>query len=263
MAPTHLSRVLVATGLADTANGLFTVAAVVTTAQTSGGSGALVAAVTAASTLPWLLFAIPAGMLVDSVSRRTAMIYANLARGCLMLSAAAAVAVGISPVPVLVIAVFLVTTMQTIVDTAAEALVPALVRAERLSRTNGALAVATRISHQFLGPMLAGVLVAVGRPAAALAAGTTCMLAAAVLHPLATSPPQLPVAHRPRRRATFRTGLVTVRRSPVLLTLVLVGAVTTCRSVSHNRSTSESLAAERSPTTATRVAASDGDGHGE
>ncbi|MDP9395191.1 MAG: MFS transporter [Actinomycetota bacterium] len=136
---TPLRRVLAATGLSDTANGVFTVAAVVTAAQVSG-SPAVVAAVTAASTLPWLLFAVPAGMLVDSVRRSSAMTYANLVRGCVMLAAAACLASGAPAVPVLIAAVFLVASLQTVVDTAAGALVPVLVPADRVSSANGALA---------------------------------------------------------------------------------------------------------------------------
>jgi hypothetical protein len=186
-----------------------------------------VALVTGASTLPWLFFAVPAGMLVDSVSRSAAMTYANLGRGAVMLSAAGLVAAGVSPVPVLVVAVFAVSSLQTVVDTAAEAFVPDLVPAARLSYANGSLAVATRISNQFAGPMLAGFLVTVATSVAALAAGTACVVAAALLRRSPGISTRADDTSGPRRRTGVRTGVTAILRRPVLVTLIGVGAVTT------------------------------------
>src|SRR6266540_4010093 len=50
-------------------------------AVTLTDSPALVAGIGVAVTLPWLLFALPAGALTDRVDRRAAMLVANVARG--------------------------------------------------------------------------------------------------------------------------------------------------------------------------------------
>lgn len=222
-------RVLLATGLADTATGVFDVAAVVLVA-TSSGSTRAVALVTAASTLPWLLFALPAGALADRASRPRAIGAANLLRGLVMLATAAAVGRGLSPVPVLVGAVFVVGALQTVVDTAAEAMVPDLVAAHRLSDANGLLAVTTRLSQQFAGPLLAGGLLALAAGAPSLVAGAVCCLAALLVG-------TLPSVHdaecrplsatEPDGRPARGQGLRLVLRRPALATLVAVGGGTT------------------------------------
>lgn len=80
-------RVLLATGLSDTATGVFGVAAVVLVTTSSGSRS--VALGTGAATLPWLLFALPAGPLVDRVSRPRAIGTADPLRGLVMPAASA------------------------------------------------------------------------------------------------------------------------------------------------------------------------------
>ncbi len=226
---------LAGTGLSDAANGLFSTAAVIVVAETSR-SPAAVAAVMAAATVPWLVFAIPAGLLADRVSRSRAIGHANAARAAVMLGAGLALLLHAPVMPVLVGAVFATASLQTVVDTAAEALVPELVPAHRLSRANGALSVATRISNQFVGPLAAGVLVGVSVVAPAVVAGVACLVAAVLvlrMHTaVTTARPDGPSSPggRPlpgRRRADLTRGFALVLRRPALATLVGVGAVTT------------------------------------
>lgn len=79
-------RVLLATGLSDTATGAFSVAAAVLVATSTGSTGA-VAWVTVASTAPWLLFALPAGAVADRFDRPRVIGVANALRGLVMLAA--------------------------------------------------------------------------------------------------------------------------------------------------------------------------------
>src|SRR5215218_9753815 len=65
--------------LSNLADGLVKIALPLV-AATLTDSPALVAGVTLAVTLPWLLFALPAGALADRVDRRAAMLTANVIR---------------------------------------------------------------------------------------------------------------------------------------------------------------------------------------
>src|SRR6478735_8520465 len=57
-------------------------------------SPTLIAGLAFALTLPWLLFALPAGALSDRVDRRRAMLVANIIRAGLMAALAVAIVVG-------------------------------------------------------------------------------------------------------------------------------------------------------------------------
>ncbi|AXO35398.1 MULTISPECIES: MFS transporter [unclassified Micromonospora] len=218
-------RLLAATGLSDAANGVFSVAAVIIASQVSR-SPMVVGAITVASTLPWLVLAIPAGILVDSVDRRRAITVANVTRGLLMLLLAALLTLDVPVALLLVLIVFAVATVQTVVDTAAETLIPEMVPPEDLTRANGAISVSTRISYQFAGPLFAGVLVGVAIEAPAWAAGAACLVAALLLGRIST-PYRVRQEPGERQPVQFLHGLRTIARRPVLGTMVGVGALTT------------------------------------
>src|SRR3712207_8103931 len=61
-------------------------------------SPALVAGITAAARLPWLLFALFAGVLVDRVDRRRAMVVVDLARVALIVALIAATLAGVASI---------------------------------------------------------------------------------------------------------------------------------------------------------------------
>lgn len=123
-------------------------------------SPVLVSAVVAASTLPWLLLALPAGLLADVVDRRRAMIVADVARVVVLASVAAAVLAGAGSAWLLVAAAFLLGCAETVHDTAAQSLLPGVVDGVDLERANGRLSAAEVTTNTFVGPPLGGFLVA-------------------------------------------------------------------------------------------------------
>jgi MFS family permease len=86
-----------------------------------------VSAVTFAEWLPWLLFGLLAGALVDRWERRRVMWTVDAARLVVAGGFAAAVLAGWASIPLLMATGFLLGTGQTLVDTASQALVPSLV----------------------------------------------------------------------------------------------------------------------------------------
>ena len=126
-----------------------------------------------AQTLPFLLLAIPIGLLADRSSRRKLMIVAEGLRALTLFGLLAATATGQLSIPLLAVLGFLGAVGTVGFSVAAPALVPALVPREQLAQANGRLELARSAAYAG-GPALAGALVA-------WAGGTTAFLLAAVL----------------------------------------------------------------------------------
>ncbi|OLF14756.1 MFS transporter [Actinophytocola xanthii] len=221
MAEGSFRRLLAATALSDTAQGVFTMASVLTAAG-AAGSAWLVAAVTAAATLPWLVLGIPIGMVVDSVSRRWTLAAASLGRAALMLLLGWLLLAGNAPAWLLLAAVFLVGALQVMLETSAEAVLPGIVERTGLTRANGQLAVATRVTNQFVGPAAAGVLFGLSAALPYLISAAACLVA--VVLQVAVVPTRTAAPGGPAR---FGAGIRAIARDPVLRTLVTVSGVTT------------------------------------
>ena len=125
----------------------------------------LIAAVEVAAQLPWLLFALPGGALVDRWDRRRVLWLVDAYR-CLVVGAlAVAVIAGWASIPALAIAGFLLAAGGTLFNPASMSVLPAIVSREpgRLERANGRLAAAQTTGCHLLGPPLGGVLFSLAR----------------------------------------------------------------------------------------------------
>ncbi|WP_089006879.1 MFS transporter [Micromonospora viridifaciens] len=132
----------------------------------AGSTG--VAALTAATTLPYLLLGIPAGAIVDRLPRRAVLVAADLARALLLASVPLAWVAGWLTLAQLVAVALLAGCATVLFDVAYFAAVPAVVPARRLADANARLE-ATRAVGQTAGPGVAGVLVGtLGAPVALL-----------------------------------------------------------------------------------------------
>jgi MFS family permease len=121
----------------------------------------LIALVATASRLPWFLFTLPAGVLTDRADRRLLMLRADVVRMVLTLgvvwlalSAPAASAPGAGSGAILLLSAlaFLLGTAEVLRDNAAQTVLPSIVDKADLERVMG----------QFVGPPLAGALIALG-----------------------------------------------------------------------------------------------------
>jgi MFS family permease len=166
-------------------------------------SPALVAGVSVAAGLPWLLAALHAGALADRLDRRWAMVGANLVRVGLLVVLAVTIAGDLATIWLVFAIAFGLGLAETLFDTSAQSLLPGLVDRTRLSRANGRLYAVELSTNQFVGPPLGSALVAASLALAFLTPAGLFLLAAAVL---ATLPGQ----HRPERgtdRTTFATDI--------------------------------------------------------
>ncbi len=113
-----------------------------------------VSVVTFAGWLPWLLFALPAGALVDRLDRRRVMWTVDATRALVVGALTAAVLAGWASIPLLAVAGFLVGAGQTLFENAAQAMVVAVAGRDprRLERANGQLVASLTVGQQLVGP---------------------------------------------------------------------------------------------------------------
>jgi MFS family permease len=111
--------------------------------------------------LPWLLFALPAGTLVDRVNRRTAMAVANVARAALLAVLAVSVASGNASLPILYAVAFMLGCAETVYDSAARAMLSRVVTRSQLERGNSLLTTSESVGNIFLGAPVGAWLFAV------------------------------------------------------------------------------------------------------
>jgi MFS family permease len=161
-----------------------------------------VAGLTALAFVPWLLFALPAGAVVDRVDRKRAMAVTNVVRALALGALAVTVLTGAASLVVLYLVAFVVGVAETGYDSAARAMLPQVVRRDQLDRGNGLLTSAEEASQGFLGAPLGSVLFAAAAAAPLFTTAGGFLLAAVLVLTIAG-------AHRPVRAAGPRT---TIRR---------------------------------------------------
>lgn len=120
----------------------------------------LIAGLSALVMLPWLLFGIPIGGLLDRVDRRLALAGASAAKLLAAAGVSLAIATGSMSIWVLYVAAFVIGTAEVFSDTAAQAMIPKLLNANQLERGNSKLSVAQTVLQNFVGAPLGGVLYA-------------------------------------------------------------------------------------------------------
>jgi MFS family permease len=149
-----------------------------------------VAGMTAAATLPWLLFGLVAGVVVDRVERVRLMRVTDVARAAIVGVVALTVAADQASLPVLYLAVFALGTAETLFDSAAMAVLPAVVSAEELEEANGRLFGAQLAANSFVGPPLGGLLFAAAAALPLFVDAATFLVSAAVLMTVRVTTPE-------------------------------------------------------------------------
>jgi MFS family permease len=185
----------------------------------------LVAGATLAGRLPWFLFALISGALVDRMDRRRVMVITDALRAV----AVGALAWGVSMGDIGILPVYLVAfglgLSETFFDTAAEAFTPALVGVNDLPAANGRLQGLEWVSGSFVGPPVGAALFAV-------AASLPFFVDAASFFVAALLVALIPGAYRTDRsvtttlRADIFSGLRWLWGQRVLRTLALMAGTT-------------------------------------
>lgn len=142
---------------------------------------ALVAGLTLAQRLPWFLFTLVSGALVDRLDRKSVLGWGNAARALALAALGAAVLSGQASLPALYLAFFVLGAAETLVDNAALAILPAIVPRRGLERANGRLFATQTLTNEMAGPALGGALFGAAAAAPFLLHGALYALAAALI----------------------------------------------------------------------------------
>ncbi|MDT4941931.1 MAG: hypothetical protein QOJ34_2020 [Pseudonocardiales bacterium] len=173
--------------------------------------------------LPWLLFALPSGALVDRTDRRFAMAAANIVRAMAVGALSLMVVLHVGSVAVLYAVAFVLGAAETVYDSALRALLPQLVGRQQLDRANSLVTVEEALGQTFLGAPLGSALFAVAAALPFLLNGVGFLLAVALILTLRGD-------YRPRRegrtsiRADMAEGVRWLRRHRLLRGLTLISA---------------------------------------
>ena len=159
-----------------------------------------IAALGALAFVPWLVFGLPAGMIVDRYDRRRIMALANALRGLAAVGLAFLTVTGALDIWWLFAATLVFGFGETLFDNATNAIVPSLVERRSLDRANGFLQAAQITIDNFIATPIGGVLFAVSLalPLWVGAAGYLIPIALAVMLPLSAARPlrDAPAAQR-------------------------------------------------------------------
>jgi MFS family permease len=190
----------------------------------------LVAGMGVAFTLPWLLFALPAGAIVDRLDRRRTMYRVNMVRAALVACIALSVAMGAASIWILYAVALAMGFCETLFDNASQAMLPAIVHPSLLEVANGRQYAAEVVANTFVGPPLGGVLFAAAASAPFWLDSGSFLISALLIASLAGSfrPAPRPAGPggtpAPRRslRQDIAEGVHWLRRHRLLRTLALL-----------------------------------------
>lgn len=173
----------------------------------------------AAETSAYLLVALPAGAIVDRITKRRLMIWCDLALFLVIGSVPFAHAVGALTLAQLYVVALMSSVFSVFFSVAYQAYLPVLLDRDQLMDGNGKLA-ASRSVAQIAGPSTgAGLVTLVGAAGAMAADALSFALSACSLTAIRTREPRRPRAEtgrRPTLRSQIREGLDYVVRDPIL-----------------------------------------------
>ena len=160
-----------------------------------------------ALTLPFVLMAIPAGLLADRISRRALMASAEALRAAALLAILLLIGLHQLTLPLLALAGFIAVCGTVVYSVAAPALVPSLVPPQQLPAANTRIELARTIAFAS-GPALGGLLVGWlgAAPAFAFAAALSVIavvLLSGLYEPQRTATPRRHPLHEIREGAAF------------------------------------------------------------
>ena len=186
------------------------IVAVLTLGVGEGQTGLLQTALT----LPFILFAIPAGLLADRISRRRLMAGSEALRAAALLAILAAIALDLLTLPLLALLGFIAVCGTVAYSVAAPALVPSLVPPKLLPAANARIELARTVAFAG-GPALGGVLVGWVGAAPAFGFAAALSLIAVLLLSGIYEPARAPA---PRRHPLqeIREGAAFVLHHPLL-----------------------------------------------
>lgn len=121
----------------------------------------LISGLAATVMLPWLLFGIPIGGLIDRLDRRLTLAIAGSIRLVTAAALSWSVVEGTMTIWWLYVAAMIIGTTEVFSDTATQSLMPQVLAKEHIERGNSRMSVANTVLQSFVGAPLGGALYAV------------------------------------------------------------------------------------------------------
>jgi MFS family permease len=116
--------------------------------------------VSLAGGIPWLLFSLFSGALVDRLDRKRVMWRVDAVRAVIMAALAVAVLTHAARIPTLIAVAFAIGTGETLFQNASLAILPSVVKKKQLEVANSRLYAVEIVSGQFMGPPIGSFLFA-------------------------------------------------------------------------------------------------------
>jgi MFS family permease len=186
----------------------------------------LLSLVTMMTFVPWILIALPVGVIVDRLERRSLMVGANVIRLAVFAAIAVAAVGNELSVWVLLALLFIVGSCEVVFDSTAQAFLPMLVAPTQLARANGLLFAAEIVAGSIAGLSVGALLfdVSVGLPFVVNAAsfGVAAILIASIRN--VRRPPTDVTA--PLFDPRLRAGFVWLRNNRLLRSLAFLFTLT-------------------------------------
>ncbi len=113
------------------------------------------------SWLPWLLFSLPGGVLVDRIDRRRLMVLIDAVRVVALAILSVAIVTGHASIALLYAVLFVVNTGEVVFRSASQSMIPSIVARPLLERANGWLVGGVTLTQGMLAGPLSGFLFAV------------------------------------------------------------------------------------------------------
>lgn len=184
-----------------------------------------IALVAFAARLPWFLLALPAGVITDRFVHRSIMVSADAFRFALTLGVVALIFFGpkensTTYILLLSFAAFLLGSAEVLRDNTAQTMLPAIVSPDDLQKANGQLWSVEQVMGQFIGPPLAGFLIAVALPLTFLLDAASFAIAAILVFAMSVKP--MPTPKRQPALSAMKEGFMWLYNRPILFRMAIL-----------------------------------------
>jgi len=189
----------------------------------------LIAFTSVASTLPWLVLSLPAGVFIDRHDRKRILTTVNAVRCALFAALVALIVTGTLTIWILLAVLLAVAVCEVFFDMSAQAFLPAIVPDESLERANGRLYAVEVTANSFLGLPFGSWLFVIAAAAPFAVHAAALGLSALLIASIRTHSTPVLTARTENFVASLREGLVWLWRHRLLRLLALMlGAANMC-----------------------------------
>jgi MFS family permease len=182
-----------------------------------------VSLVSASMTLPWLLFSLYIGALIDYYPKKKLMIVAAIIRIMVLIVLNVSILFKIISIPLLILAAFLIGITKVVFDSTAQTLVPSIVSKDILEKANGYIMTSRLTMSDVVGRSIGGILISFGIFIPFALDIISLLATIPFLFLLKTTASLKSHALNKKRKLDILEGVKFVWKNQLLLTLALMG----------------------------------------